>query len=754
MSKKNILLIPVFLILNLALVNAQSNFSPIVKNMVFDLEKLEKTNLDTNGDLPEEIINLYVLQWENNDWYTGYLAKFENINALTKIEKIEGARITSVFNNIVSFRMPWQYTPKLSEISEIVYIEAGNMIQPFLHEAVKDVNTDSVYSGINLPLPFYGKDVIVAVLDWGFDYTHPMFYDTLMQNFRIKRVWDMNDNSGTPPPAFGYGKELIGEQMIKAGLHDVPYWDENKSSHGTHVAGIAAGGGAGTQYRGVAPESELIFISMQQTPSGMADALAYVENYADDVGKAVVYNMSFGGHVFPHDGNDLLNAVIDDVAGQGRIFVGSMGNNGNPQFAFHIFNDFSQNSDTAKTMVEFVSINNSIGQVASIWEEDGNPFSISLGFPGPNGIVLAETPWYNSYDIPEVLEDTLFHNGDSIAYRISRSGPASNTGKSFMIVEIIKPIANRVVLQMHSDNARLHAWNLIRMKTYINNAGFLFSAGSGAGSPFPGYIQGDVSFGPTVPSGTGRNVITVGAYRAKRFVASTGNYVFGEIASFSSQGPTTDYRVKPDITAPGRLVISSLSSYQDGLNPFDYAETVDYEGRVYPFQALSGTSMSAPVVSGIVALMLEANPGLWPNQALDILQSTALHDQHTDSLSETSTGSNLWGRGKVNAYQAVLRALEVTGIERPRAYNQNAFLIYPNPVQNQFTILSEEILQEDFTINLYDATGRKVFQEYWSSNQNNSFLNLKLPGNIRSGYYILKLSSLSSEHTLPLIVKP
>jgi hypothetical protein len=62
------------------------------------------------------------------------------------------------------------------------------------------------------------------------------------------------------------------------------------------------------------------------------------------------------------------------------------------------------------------------------------------------------------------------------------------------------------------------------------------------------------------PAGVGENVITVASYRSER-VLSNGNFVFGNLSSFSSRGPTVDGRTKPDIASTGDGVMSSINSF-------------------------------------------------------------------------------------------------------------------------------------------------------------------------------------------------
>ena len=95
-----------------------------------------------------------------------------------------------------------------------------------------------------------------------------------------------------------------------------------------------------------------------------------------------------------------------------------------------------------------------------------------------------------------------------------------------------------------------------------------------------------------------------------------------EVASYSSRGPTPyDLLIKPDLVAPGNK-ITSLEADGSYLSvTYPERRVASYETRNY-FE-LSGTSMSAAVVSGAVALLLEANPDLTPGQVKVALQLTS-----------------------------------------------------------------------------------------------------------------------------------
>src|SRR5690606_115079 len=157
-----------------------------------------------------------------------------------------------------------------------------------------------------------------------------------------------------------------------------------------------------------------------------------------------------------------------------------------------------------------------------------------------------------------------------------------------------------------------HFWNVTELDNDVGNWGQAFQA------PLNGWTVGDREYGISEPACT-ESLITVAAYNGE-YQTGNGNWAGGNIAAFSSWGPTMDGRIKPDLAAPGVSVASSISSFTD--NSYSSILNVPFEGRTYPFARFSGTSMSAPAVTGIVALLLEADPTLTPAEVKELLKST------------------------------------------------------------------------------------------------------------------------------------
>jgi serine protease AprX len=151
------------------------------------------------------------------------------------------------------------------------------------------------------------------------------------------------------------------------------------------------------------------------------------------------------------------------------------------------------------------------------------------------------------------------------------------------------------------------------------------------------------AYGGITSPGNAPWVLTVGASNHR----GTSDRSDDTMALFTSRGPTAiDYAAKPDIVAPG-VGIESLSAPESALYTRlgAYLLGATSETPFPPYLSLSGTSMAAPVVSGTVALMLQANPALTPNQVKAILQYTSREYSGHDGLTQ--------GAGFLNAKAAV-----------------------------------------------------------------------------------------------------
>lgn len=137
----------------------------------------------------------------------------------------------------------------------------------------------------------------------------------------------------------------------------------------------------------------------------------------------------------------------------------------------------------------------------------------------------------------------------------------------------------------------------------------------------------------------------------------------GGISNFTSPGPWLGQYDKPTIAAPGAVVLSAYSKKSNGFDAnknTSLAQSIKVNGNTFYYGQMSGTSMATPVVSGTVALWLQANPDLTPAQVRNILKTTARKDSYTG---KDLTWDKQWGYGKIDAYEGLKEAIRLrTGI--------------------------------------------------------------------------------------------
>lgn len=668
----------------------------------------------------------------SNHTYFPFLALAGHNYNKSQLENM-GIKVGSQTGDIISLRIPASLFSELTSLPGIKYIEKARSISPMLNRAIPDTRVDSVWQGLNLPMPFSGKNVLIGITDWGFDYTHPMFYDTLLQHTRIEKVWDQYRNSGTPPAGYSYGAEYSGEMSLLQAQSDT-FNIYEYAYHGSHVAGIAGGSGAGTKYRGVAYDAGFLFATFLVDEAAVLDAFAWMKEYAEDQGKRLVINMSWGLYYFGTlDGTSLISQAINQMSSEGVVFVTSAGNNGNGYF--HMKHNFI--GDTLRTVIGFDNYSwypEMWGQSVSMWGQPGNPFSFSLKILNTSNVQLDETPFFITASAAAFYEDTLLIGSDTIIYNFTADSahPLNNRPHFRLRVRNLNTSLYKIALYVSAPSSTVHFWNVIELNNGVGNWGLPFEA------PLTGWQQGDYYYGIGEPACT-ESVISVAAYLSE-FKLTNGTMAGGTIAYFSSYGPTLDDRLKPDISAPGQNVISSISSFTNAsISPVSVVETVQFNGRDYKFVSLSGTSMSSPMVAGIVALMLEANPWLSAAEVKNIIRLTAREDNRTGNIPDT--GSIRWGWGKINALHAIKTAL--TGISQNQA-DVSPYTIYPNPATSEVYIFNEPGFSPDY-VNIFSASGHLITKIMLSGG--NKIIIDFLP----SGFYIMEVCDVRSKISLKLL---
>jgi subtilisin family serine protease len=671
------------------------------------------SNLDSPKSEKALFPERFSLQTIDGKEYISLVARLAEGVSNEEIEEM-GCKVRSRSGNIVSLRAEVEALDKLVKSDKIKDIDTARKIGvPELKDAVKDVNADYVHQGLDIPYGLNGEGVIIGVADWGFDYTHPVFYDTLMQNYRIIGAWDQFRTAGNPPQGFDYGAELTSmEDLLAAECDTNNIYD--KGYHGTHVASIAAGAGAGTDYRGVAFGAELIFGTWLVDEANVMDTYVWMKNFAKERNKRLVINNSWGVYSFGYmDGTSMLDEFIANMANEDSVmFVGSAGNNGDARF--HIKATFDE-QDTVRSEFRFdLPQSSSVhywGETVSLAGDSLSTFSAKIEIYNSGWNLLYESEFLTADGsvIPQTV--VALSETDSLIYRAStRLGTNDRPLMDWEVRFTNYNTTCHAVLVITAQNGIVHAWNIASLTTGVGNWGLPFEWRAAD------YIAGDSEYSISEP-GLGQGMLTVAAHKASKRNSSAPS----NIASFSSRGPSLFEWMKPDISAPGQLVVSAISSF--ATEPPTPKTTVEFNGKEYPFATLSGTSMSSPMVTGISALILQANPNLTPAQVKEVIITTAREDSYTEAVP-----NYVWGYGKIDAHQAVKKAVQMVGLDELQI--ENNVVLFPNPVKNTLFI---DANQQDYElISLTDMSGRVIMDLQGKKDR----LNLS---NLNSGVYLLQM---------------
>lgn len=697
-----------------------------------------------------------------NTLVTADIAGKTYLSALVKVGKglntndfdALNVKIGTKAGNIWTVLIPELNIEAFTMVKGIEYIQLDEPVFANLDASRKAIRVDSVHSGIALPMGYSGKNVVVGIIDAGFDYSHPTFYDTTGTKLRIKRVWEQR-NAGTPPSGFAYGNEITDTSaMLQKGNEIATF------SHGTHVAGIAAGSGYGgavsRKYRGMAYEADLVFVGIRPEKeewktSGMAsiiDGMKYIYDYAASVGKPAVVNLSWGCSIGPNDGTSLFSQACNNLTGAGRLFVLAAGNNGEEKI--HIKKGFSPADTLLNTFITFDASLGSNRTWVDIWGEKSQTFCIKLALY--NGTILGNSSQVICLDgstrnlfLVGKKNDTCFITVSAIASDFNQ--------KPHVLLDIYSKSGDVLNLSVIGHSGNVHLWEGY-VESYIGYYGTFTSNGQAFAT------DGDANFTLGEMASTA-SALTVAAYASKvSFKNLSGgspsysSYTsVGSVVPFSSHGPTADLRRKPDIAAPGLTIASAVNSY-DVTNAFggpNYSRSVSKfvqprNGRTYYYAESSGTSMASPAASGVLALMLQAHPYLGPNDVKNILNATAIKDANTTAKPD----STRWGAGKINAYGAVKGALVKLEVVAP-ASQLSKIQVYPNPNGGEFEISFPGILFTPVEIVITNTEGKTVFKSYLPNLNGQHSEQIKT--GLSAGLYFLHLRNNATYSTFKLMIR-
>ncbi|MFF2446532.1 S8 family serine peptidase [Neobacillus sp. NPDC058068] len=439
-----------------------------------------------------------------------------------------------------------------------------------------------------------GKGIKVGVIDTGIDYNHPDLKKV------YKGGYDFVDNDNDPM------ETTYADWQKSGGYPEIYAGSAYYTSHGTHVAGTIAGQATNKDIsvKGVAPDVDLYaYRVLGPYGSGTSeDVIAAIEKSVDD-GMDVI-NLSLGAGI--NDPYYPTSTAINYAVLSGVTAVVAAGNEGP--------GDYTLGSPGTAALALTVGASDVPMTISTFKGKIGTENGIDLiGMARHYADQLKD--WEGkSYQVVDVgLGDTNDYTGKNVQGKIALVARGD-----FALADKVSNAKQKgaVAVLLYNNIAGQIDANLGEATNFVP----AFSITKEAGEKIKAQLKaGETSF-------------------------TFSNYAVTEtkgdrLADFSSRGPVRQtYGIKPEVTAPGVSVLSTVPSYMvDPKNQSDYK---------YAYSRYSGTSMATPFTAGVAALMLQANPKLKPEDIKTVLMNTADPLNGDYSVFEV-------GAGRVNPYQAI-----------------------------------------------------------------------------------------------------
>ena len=440
--------------------------------------------------------------------------------------------------------LPVDNLQAINQVPGIQYLELSKVLYTSDASSMRAACVTGLWQSTNLT----GAGVLVGFIDTGIDYTLRAFR-TEEGESRIEFLYDLAAGG------LVYTKAQIDEALASTDPYSVVDFRDS-TGHGTHVAGIAcAGGDIDRENYGAAYRSSIAMVKITgvegvnfSLSSQIMRGIKFLIDRGREINQPLVINLSWSTNDGAHNGSSILEQYINTISGVERVtFVIAAGNEGDR--AHHAGGELGEE--------ENIQIRVSSGEAGVILQLYKPILSdLTLEITNPLGNRTGVIPVRQGYrEIPIGNDIVLLYD----------TGPKPFNLEGEVIITILS----------RENTVAAGQWNVRLINTGEIGGRYdiwlPISENIRAGTRF---LQPDVYNTLGIPA-TVENVISVGSY----------NSMTNSISSFSGRGIYGEGFIKPDIVAPGEGIVSTLPGGSFGPK--------------------TGTSMAAPHVSGICALLME-----------------------------------------------------------------------------------------------------------------------------------------------------
>lgn len=499
-----------------------------------------------------------------------------------------------------------------------------------------------------------GEGVIVAILDRGIDWKNNDFRNE-DGTTRIKYILDFTNDRQN-------GDIFTEEEINEALANNTELPTRDAVGHGTTTTGIAAGSGRNSvdgKFRGMAPKASLIAVKVTSDGAPahgdqpaeasffgfdlVTKGMDFVVEKAAELGMPVVMLPNLGSNGGPTDGTSSFSRKIDSIVGEGIpgiAFINGPGDEGGGA------NRAQATINPGQTISLEVEKGQAGGITVDLWYPTIGPGEAGLEFTikdpvgntyGPYPPIAGEGFRDSQLNVGGIFD--YYHNGRDTDFSLSTNQKRQvfvriygNTGTYTIDIKRPEgaPDAKEFIGTLNFSNYSQNPQNAF--KTFL----------------VPGNVwDGATAFNNISPTNYVLQKDWTDLNGVSRSDSPSSGSV-GDIWAGSSIGPTFDGRLGVDVAAPGEFV---MTTYAPNSNWARFDFNINQEGDGLYGKA-NAVSAAAPQVTGIVALMLQANPELDQIQIREILRNTARADEFTGDVP-----NNTWGYGKIDAYEAVKAAI-------------------------------------------------------------------------------------------------